>query len=311
MFDNIKLKICPIPKNTVLFRRIDNLNHTSENTYQGNIKNMQISKTIDSIWIWGSLPKYLQGENIMPLNREKIKQGIKKLERDTDLDLKDAIVCFAEFGTSIITKRKPFEYLDLFAHPKLLTRNESSKWYGTETVFYNTNTGSFEFIGYDKINEMLSTKKKIHIPPIFLNSNVLRLEYKILKRRGIQAKFKRDLSAYDLFNEDIYETFKKLFLETYRDIDKMGRNVYFHKSEKLTPLKVIKLQAEQYRQSYPKEYQFFIQTAKEAGLIDKKNLQKIRAENRKYSRNVYISDQNDLIRELDAYIFDVMQYADV
>jgi hypothetical protein len=258
--------------------------------------------------IYGSLPKYLQGENIMPLDRKKVMQGIKRLEYDTRLGLKDAIVCSVEFGTSIITQEKPFEYLSLFGYPKRLTRVEFSKWDGIETVMYTSKKGAYEFIGYDKTKEMLGRKKDI--PPLFDDTNVLRLEYKILSRKGIKAKFARDLLAYDLFNENVYRDFQRLFLETYETIDKTGRQVYLNNLKKLTPSKIRELQAEQYRQNYPKEYQYFIQRSKEAGQISPRSLERIRAADRKNNRNIYISDQNTLLRELDALVFDIMQSAD-
>ena len=86
----------------------------------------------------------------------------------------------------------------------------------------------------------------------------------------------------------------------------MGRLVYSKKSKKLTPSTLRELQAEQYRQNSPKEYQYFIQKLKEAGQLSPKNLERIRAADRKYNRNVYVSDQSPLLRELDAKIFDVM-----
>ena len=268
---------------------------------------MTIFKTINYLSIFGSISKFLQGENITPLNREKIKQGIKMLKSYTGFDLSDAVVCSVEFGTSLITKEKPFRYLSLFGYNKIPTKVEHSKNYETETVTYTSKTGAFEFIAYDKIKEMLS--KKQDIPLIFYDSNVLRLEYRIRKRRGLEAKFKKDLSAYDLFDEEVYLYFHNLFLETYSDIEKMGRLIYVDKSKKLTPAKIRELQAEQYRQSFQKEYQFFIQQAKETGQLSPRNLERIRASDRKYNRNVYISDQSTLIKELDALVYDRMMFS--
>ena len=304
MFDNIKLKICPPPKKISLSRRIENIRHTDENSYRGYIKNMQVYKNINCVTIYGSLPKYLQGENITPLDREKIKLAIKKLEGDIGFSFKNAFVCSVEFGISVKTQEKPFEYLSLFGYPKRLTRVVFSKWNETETVTYTSGKGSFAFTAYDKRKEMLA--KKNDEPPFFANSNVLRLEHKILGRKGIKAKFGRDLSAYDLFNEDVYKAFQELFLKAYEDIDKMGRLVYSDKLEKLTPSRIRKLQAEQYRQKYPNEYQYFIQGAKEAGKLSPRNLEEIRRADRKFNRDVSISDRNILIKELDAYILDVM-----
>jgi len=92
-------------------------------------------------------------------------------------------------------------------------------------------------------------------------------------------------------------------------IEKTGRLVYSDKSEKVTPLNIKEFMAEQYRQSYPKDYQFYLQQLREAGQLSPRNLERIRTTNKKYNGNVYISDQNPLLRDLDAYIFDIMQPA--
>jgi hypothetical protein len=226
------------------------------------------------------------------------------LEQDIGLNLKNAVVCSSEFGTSIIVKEKTFRYLNLFWNTKILTRVEYSKRAGVETILYTTPTGSFEFIAYNKIAEM--KKRKQEIPPSFTNSNVLRFEYKIRAKRGIEAKFNGGLLAYDIFGKNIYEKFKALFLNAYNNIEKVGRLVYLDKSKKTPPLILQSLFAEQYRQSHPKEYRFFMQQIIEDGKLTPKSYERIQAENYKLRNDIYISDQNPLITELDDFINDRM-----
>ncbi|MCL1927960.1 MAG: hypothetical protein FWG07_04090 [Treponema sp.] len=197
MFDNVTFKINSLPQNYILRERVKILYQNGIDAYRGKLKNMSIWQNHNYLIIHGSLPKYLKGENITPLNKEEVMAAIKKLEQDVAICLKSAIVCSAEFGTSIITKEKPFEYLCLFGNTKRFTRVEYSKWTGIETVNYTTPTGSFEFIGYDKIKEMLD--KKQDIPPLFNGSNVLRLEYKIKKKRGYRSKIQRRFISLQSF----------------------------------------------------------------------------------------------------------------
>jgi hypothetical protein len=203
-------------------------------------------------------------------------------------------------------KEKSFEYLHLFGNSKVLTRVEYSKLSGIETMLYTSKTGSFEFVIYNKIKEM--HQKKQEIPSLYANSNVLRLEYKIRKRKGIKAKFKRDLTSYDLFDENIYKRFQELFLEKYTSIEKIGRLVYADKSINMTPARLIKLQAECFRQSFPKDNRYFLQLLIENGKLSSKNLERIRADNYKTGKDVNISNQNRLIQELDSFIFDRMRF---
>jgi len=300
MFDNITLKINDLPQNFIFCKRVKNSYQNDTNTYRGNLKNMGIYQNHNRLTIRGSLAKYLRGENITPLNREGVKQAVEALEQEINLCLKTAIVCSVEFGTSIIVNEKPFEYLSLFGYINRLKKAEFSEWTGIETVNYFSPTGSYGFIGYDKIKEMQDTNQDI--PPLFDKTNVLRLEYKIRKKKGIEEQFKGGLSAYNLFDEVIYLRFKELFHDTYKNIDKMGQLVYAVKSKSIVPSKFVKLQAEQYRQCFPKDFRFSIQQLKEGGKLSTKNLERIRAGNRKLERDIYISEQNALIEELNALV---------
>ena len=84
----------------------------------------------------------------------------------------------------------------------------------------------------------------------------------------------------------------------------MGRLVYVNKSEEITPAKLLKLQAEQFRQSDPKEYRYLIQQLNEAGKLSPKSLERIQAENNKLGNDMYVSDKSLLIKELDALVID-------
>jgi hypothetical protein len=315
MFDKVTLKVYDVPKNYILSKDIEYFHRRDENTCSGKMKNMIIWQHYDCLTIMGSLEKYLNDENITPLSREEVRQSIEKLEKDIGLSLKNAVVCSVEFGISIIVKERPFEYLNLFGYTNRLARHviangnknrlirhEVSKWKGIETVLYTTPKGSFEFIGYDKIKEMLA--KRQEIPSSFNEYNVLRLEYKIRKRRGIKAKFNGDLIAYCLFDENVYSKFQKLFLDKYKSIGKMNRLINADKIEEITPAKFKKIIAEQYRQSHPEEYNHHLQRFIEAGKITQKKQETIRAENNTLGNDVYISEQSPLIKELDTLVYD-------
>jgi len=233
MFDNVTLRIYNLPNNYTLSNGINYLVKKDVNTWSGKLKNMRIRHSFNYLTIYGSLAKYLNDENITPLSREGVKQAIEKLEQDIGLSLENAVVCSVEFGTSIIVKEKPFEYINLFGYTNRLYRHvfasgninrsirrEVSRFKGIETVLYTTPTGSFGFIAYDKIKEMRA--KKQVISSFFEEENVIRLENKIFKRRGIEKIFKGGLTAYCLFDENIYLRFQKLFLNKYKEICKMG-----------------------------------------------------------------------------------------
>jgi len=306
MFDNVTLKVYGLPKNYILSKKVEGVFRSDENTFSGRIRNMGIYKNLNGLRIYGSLAKYLQGENITPLSRDGFRQGIEELEQDIGLSLKTAILTSVEFGTSITLSEKPFEYLNLFGHTKRLTRVEYSKWAGVETVSYVSKTGSFEFTGYDKIKEMLDRGQEI--PPLFANSNVLRLEYRIRQRRGIIAKFNGDLLACELFGERIYQKFQKLFYDDYKSIEKMGQLVYVDTSKNITPSLIQRLFAEQYRQSNHKDCQHFLQQLDAAGKLSPKSRERLRAENKRLGNDIAVSDKSPLIKELDGFVYERMRF---
>jgi len=300
MFDNVTLKIYNLPKNYIPCGKIKVIHRSDINTFNGKIKNMRIYKSPNCLIISGSLAKYLHGENVTPLTREECRQAIKELEEDIGFSLKNAIISSAEFGISIITKEKPFQYLILFWHINKLHRNETSRRTGIETITFTSQTGSFEFIGYDKGKEMIG--KKQEIPSLFAGSNVLRLEYRIRKRRGIKAIFKRDLTAYELYDEIIFQKFQKLFFDSYKDMEKMGGLVYIDKSKTMSLATFRKLQAEQYRQNFPKENLFFIQQLKESGKLSSRSIEQLNVESNKLRKDINVLEQSPLVKELDTSI---------
>ena len=91
----------------------------------------------------------------------------------------------------------------------------------------------------------------------------------------------------------------------------MGRLVCINKSEKLTPAKIEKILAEQFRQRFPKDYQHFIQRAIENGQLSPRNIEQIRARERRHNHYVCISDQSSLIKELYARISDKMTHTKI
>jgi hypothetical protein len=262
---------------------------------------MSISQNLDGVRIMGSLAKFLQGENITPLTRHGVRQAIEKLETETGLDLSAAVLGSVEVGSSFILKENPAEYLWFFGFPPRYKRKDHySKTGLLESKSFGTSKGAFQFCAYDKGREMKD--KRQTIPPLFSGCNCLRLEYRIIRRRGIRAKFNRDLTAYDLFDYETYRKLQGLFLETYQAIPKLGRRVYIDTSKPITPAELERRQAEQFRQSCHTEYLADLQRLREAGTLTEKNLERIRARDRRQDRDFSLSDTSPLIAELDTHV---------
>jgi hypothetical protein len=227
------------------------------------------------------------------------------LEVQIGIDLETAIVKGVELGVSITTNEKPSEYLKLFGNRARFTRNEYSSFKGIETITYSNPRGSFQFSGYDKINEVIQKHKQV--PVNAGGSNVLRLDYKRVQRRGIKAKFQWDLTAYDLFNPAVYQKLQSLFLEAYQSIPKFGRQFHIDTSGNITPKKRDEILAEQYRHSFSNEYRYLLQSLRESGAISDKSFERIRATDKRRERDYRLIDKNTLIVELDEQVRSVIQ----
>jgi hypothetical protein len=303
MIDKTKLHI-PLRAAQDLTARLTDYRRRDTNTGTGMLGAMRVDQNLDGITIQGSLAKYLQGENITPLSLAGIREAIEKLETETGLLLKggggEAVVRTVEVGTSVIVKEKPSEYLRLFGDPPVYKKSVHSKDGCLETVAYGTPTGAFQFSAYDKGREMAG--KRQAVPPLFSGQNVLRLEYRIIRQRGIRARFRRDLTPYDLFDNDIYRKLQELFLREYEKIPKTGRVCFIDTSKQITPARLEELCAEQYRQLLPLKYNADLQVLREAGAVTDKNFRRIRRKDRQRCRDISISDKSLLIAELDALV---------
>ena len=308
MIDNVCLKI-PRKNGEGIIDHLQDKWRRDINTYSGRIQNMGIFIGLDTVIIHGSIAKYLNGENVSTLTLQQVEEAIRKLENETGLCLENAIVTTVECGVSIITTHPPAEYLKLFGYPARYIRHEYATITGAETVTYSTQSGAYQFTGYNKALEAQRKKKQI-IPVFFEGANILRLEYKIIRRRGIQAKFKKDLTAYDLFNPAVYRKLQNLFVEAYLAIPKFGWQYQIETQEKVTPKKWFELLAEQYRQTFPKECLHLLKVLKESGALTDKNIERIRAANRAMERKYTSADKSHLIAELDDFVMNIIKTDD-
>ncbi|GBR76096.1 hypothetical protein NO2_0704 [Candidatus Termititenax persephonae] len=267
------------------------------NTMTGHTGNLKIWQGIVGVIIRGSLAKYLYGENCTRLTRETLKAAVLKLETATGIDLNNGIVTRLAVGGSFIVKTAPCNYLRLFCDMPIFKRDATSGMSGIEDVCYFTKSGSYQFDAYDKARE-----RKDKLPELYQGCNVLRMEYRIVKRVGIKAKFNHDLTPHDLYGEGVYRKLAVLFGEFYRTIPKTGRRVFVNITKSITPASWVELMAEQWRQANPEQCEAVLQDAKARGKLTDKNLERIRAADRRRSKDYSISDKNALTEELDALV---------
>ena len=275
-------------------------NYRRSDTSTGNIGAMRVSHNLDGATVRGSIAKFLNEENVSPLSRATVRAAVEKLETALGTDLSRAVVCSVEFGMSVILKEKPAEYLRLFGDPPVYGKHEYSKGGVLETVLYGTPTGTYQFTAYNKGKEMADRRQMV--PELFAGQNVLRLEWRVLRQRGIKAKFGHHLTAHDLYGYDTYQKLQGHFLDAYNAVPKMGRVVYVDKSGPVTLARLEELKAEAWRQSDTVGYKAFMQGLVRSRDLSAKNLERIRAKDRQLGRDFSVSDTSPLIAELDGHV---------
>lgn len=281
----------------------ENIRQTDEHRFEGNIGNIKILETLGGVTMSGSVAKYLQGQNVESLTRESYTAALKKIENDTGIDLQNGFLIRVDMGASIIMNHGAAEYMRLFDVIPIYDLVQRTNTDGLKEMLYCTKSGAFEFSAYDKKKEIERKNKSEQMPDVYRNAkNILRLEYRIIRRQGIKTKLGNgaDVTPWQLAEKEKYRELQKLFFDFYKSIPKKGRRVFLDGEKEVTPKELNDILAESYRQTHPEEYKAVIQSLKDRGRLSDKSIERIRQQERKNAQDFTLSDTNELIHELDA-----------
>jgi len=165
--------------------------------FRGSLGNMRVTQRPEGIYCTGSIARYFQGNNILPLTRRSLEDALRKLEKDSGWDLKQAELRQVEVGTTLPVKKAPSQYLESWG-PLARFKKTTHQGNELETVIYRT--GERSFTGYDKAKEAESTGQEI--PFILSGAELIRLELKY--KKGLKKRFDRVLNPWDLADRAIY-----------------------------------------------------------------------------------------------------------
>ena len=163
------------------------------NGYSGKLRNMMFKDTNTGLYISGSLPKFFNGNNTIPLNFQLLEDALGTLETVSGLSLKKAYLYQLEIGFTFNTISTPNNYLSLWEMP---TRYQMLIYSHFESVTYINKTNSF--IGYDKGKEQSDAP----LPELFKRPYALRLELR--RKKSMKRFFKREIRPWDLINPELF-----------------------------------------------------------------------------------------------------------
>ena len=184
----------------------------------GSLQGLKVSLYVGGLYIVGSLPKFLYGSNIYPLDRQTTAEAVTKIEDTLHLPLAEAKVTGFEFGCCFAMRHKPKEYLDRLGNMPRLQRYR----FNTDTLYYK-HRGQQQpktFCYYDKLAD--ARRKQMEIPQGLQHANLLRCEIRLDGRLPFQLGVP-EVTAPTLSDRQFYKMVMQRFTDTYFSITKMNR----------------------------------------------------------------------------------------
>lgn len=191
---------------------------TGEVRTYGSLQGLKVSLYVGGLSIVGSLPKFMYGSNIYPLDRQTTANAISKIEDALHLSLDDAKVTGFEFGCCFLMRHRVGEYLDRLGDMSRLQRYR----FNPDTLYYK-HRGKQQpktFCYYDKIADARS--KQMEIPTGLQDANLLRCEIRLDGRLPYQLGVP-EVTASTLSDRQFYKMVMQRFQDAYFSISKYNQ----------------------------------------------------------------------------------------
>lgn len=264
----------------------------------GTLQGLRVSLYVGGLSIVGSLPKYLYGSNIYPLDRSTTGRAIEQIQDALHISLDEAKVTGFEFGCCFNMRYPVKEYLDRLGGMPRLQRYR----FNQETLYYK-HRGKQQpktFCYYDKIAD--ARRKQMEIPQGLQDANLLRCELRLDGRLAHQLNVP-GVKASTLSDRQFYKMVMQRFQQTYFSIQKNNRL----KEDVMSEIKTVadafdafvgKLMS-QTDQSQDK-VEDFIQALKSADVFkDRVNYTRLKQRIERAANKSKLTITDELIRELD------------
>jgi hypothetical protein len=193
--------------------------------FRGSLKNLVIIQEHDGVYVRGSLPKFINGENASSLNRQGLREAIGEIEAKTGLETHKALVRQFEIGATLSVEKPPRRYLETWGP---VSRYNKDILGNGKTVIYYTKARAFS--GYDKGAEM--SPEALPLP--YSGRYGLKLELRFQK--GLKPLLGRCFSPWEILETEYYNGFIERWRHFYFSIPKR-RSVVLN-MEGITPKKL-------------------------------------------------------------------------
>ena len=269
---------------------------TGEMRVYGKIEGLKVSIFMGGLSIVGSLPKYLHGSNVYPLDRHTTAQAIEKLSDVLHLKANETLVTGVEFGTNFMMRHNVQEYLTRLGYMPRLGRYH----FNPSTLYYK-GTGKQQlkvFAFYDKIAD--AKNKGAIYPNNLKEANLLRYEMRLNGRLSYQLRVP-EVKASTLYQIPFYRMMVKQYQDRYFTITKLNQV----KSNVMNEIKTVSdafnvFVARLLSQTDQTQIGGFLDELKEAAVFeDRKNYSRLKKKIQEIATKADITVSDELIRELD------------
>ncbi|AGB29621.1 hypothetical protein Prede_2357 [Prevotella dentalis DSM 3688] len=273
------------------------INHqTGEVKTFGSLEGLKVSIFVGGLSVVGSLPKYLYGSNVYPLDRHTTAQAIAKLSDALHLRADEASVTGIEFGTNFLMMHQVPDYL-----AKLGNMPRLSRYHFEPSTLYYKGTGRQQpkvFAFYDKMAD--ARAKGMECPEGMKEANLLRYEMRLNGRLSHQLGVP-EVQASTLYDNDFYRMMVKRYQDSYFSISKQNQI----KTNVMSEIKTVSdafnvFVARLINQTGQTQIVGFLDELKEAGVFDdRKNYTRLKNKIQDVATKANITISDELIRELD------------
>lgn len=279
---------------------------TGEVITYGNIEGLKVAIYTGGLSVVGSMPKFLYGSNVYPLDRHTIKKAIEKISDTLHIETGQASVTELEFGTNFIMKHPVADYLSkLGSMPRL------------ERVQVTPNSLRYEgkgkqrpkvFTFYDKLADAAS--KGMEYPDDMKGQNLLKYEMRLSGRLPQQLSW-QEVTASTLSEKPFYRLLVKRYQDCYFTISKQNKIRQNAMSEKMTVNEATELLfARLLNQAGQEQISEYMKELKQAGVFEdrkyytrlKNHIQDIATKGNFTSSDELIKELDDEVRNCGAYV---------
>ena len=205
------------------FIKVDTIHrHTGQTSYTAHdCKPFKIHIGDNRIKIYGSMTKYVLGDNFNTLSRQDIKKGVEKLCDCTNLPIDDFTVSRTDISTNFIVDYPPPLYYDYLGQDIYSTWKREPHFTDKGSLYYNNTYRTKLF--YDKTN--WAKQNGILIPVQYQDKNILRFENRLNNQfvnstvLGLETTYVKHIYQEEYYIKLIDEWYKQ-----YQTIEKI-RNV--------------------------------------------------------------------------------------